>query len=172
MIAQLLAELELLPHGTTTNFGAGGGIPASRMPTGESHPPHEYWRERFKGAQPHEHSRLIEQAQAELQAWRKRPAIQITEETSEQYELRMIAEGEGWAAEDVAKSFNCLPKQVRKIRAKHDRLPATGKPVASLGPSSDQAARAKEMVANGFTERQMRLILKCGGSTIERLLAA
>ena len=141
------------------------------MPTGESQPPHEYWRGRYEVASLCEREKVLAEAQVELEAWRRRPVLEIVGESPEQYELRIIKEGEGWAAEEVARAFNCLPKQIRKIRLKHSRSGVTGMLEASNTPASDDAARAKQLAENGFTERQMRMILGCGGSRLARLLS-
>jgi hypothetical protein len=173
---QVLAELEMLPHGTVTNWSPSGhGVPDSRPPSGvrldgpSELPPHLLWRMRWEQADEHEQATILEKAKAELDAWRKGHGDASAGETTAETEKRMLREGKGWPAKDVALRFNCTPTYVERVRRAAGRTADLGEGAAG-GKDGDEAERARELLSRGFSEKQIRMILRCGGSKLDRLL--
>jgi hypothetical protein len=187
----ILAQLELLAHGTITNYSpTGGGHSAdTKPPTGESRPPHLHWRERWERAVRDDeewtidrelvnceeiikHRKdVIEKAQADLDSYRKRTEGVVVGETEEELEARIVREGEGWSVEQVAQHCRCTVTFARKARLKAGVSVATGKrPDGLKVDSSDQSMRVREYAANGYTERGIALLTGLSKSTIRRLV--
>lgn len=184
---QLLAEMQLLPHGTTPNYNptGAGGAPDSRMPTGESKPPHEYWARRWELAIERDEENelresapitkarrvVLDRAGVELDAWRKTPQVTIVSETEAELEARIVNEGQGWTVEQIAMHARCTTTFARRSRIKAGVSLLTGKPPPNVVLDlPDERERAQQLAAQGLTDRQIRMILKCGGSKVARLL--
>jgi hypothetical protein len=183
----ILAQMELLPHGTITNYSptGGGGGADTKPPTGESRPPHEHWRERWERAVfddmeeeqreattiTRHRRRVIDNAQKELDSLRKRPEIKVQGETEEELEKRIIRDGEGEPVDRVALAMRCTPTFVRKARLKAGRSVVTGNaPKDAPLDTEDQVEKVRRLKEEGYTERGIRMILKIGGSKLQRLL--
>lgn len=176
---QVLAELEILPHGKTQNYAPSTGHDAedAGVPQGESFPPHLKWRAAYEMADnDHARGKVIDAAQAELDAWRVqglRPELQP--ETSAELEARVIKAGEGWSVKDTANSTKCSETLVRRIRVSHGLNQVDGLPLAkpTVKPSPpERVAKAREMRDNGMRLKQIAAVLGCDKATISRDLAA
>jgi hypothetical protein len=130
-------------------------------PTGEGHPPAEFWIRRYLKAPPDERAQIAHAAEAELQAWRRRdPELnEIKTETLEDLKRRIIGEGEGWSARDVALAMRCTPTLVRTTREDAERDPEHGRPDRSL-------AHARQLRAEGLSLRQIAQITGIPKSTL------
>lgn len=179
---RILFEMKwLLPWGAIASYNAtgGGGVPSSKPPAGvrlegaSEELPHVYWLRRWNETFGLERKEAIYQAaRKELDSWRKRPKVKVREETREDFERRLVEEGEGWTVDDVARSFKCLPRQVREICRRHG-VPVKSNKIGKMPQglkAIDEAQHAREMAANGMPEKHIRMILGCGGSKLQRLL--
>lgn len=197
---RVLFEMKwLLPWGSTTRYDptGGGGVPDSKMPAGvrldgrTEETPHELWKRHWDHTyhsprQPqscdlcargnsqtgsHGRERVYRAAKEDLVAWRKRPAVHVVEETSDDLDARIVREGQGWSVKDVAQHFKCTPTRVRQARLTAGANATTGK-LENAAPidTIDESIRAQELARKGLSEKQIRMILKCGGSKVGRLL--
>ena len=187
-IRSILAQMEMLAHGTITNYSptGGGGVPDSKPPTGDGKPPHEHWRKRWERAvyddleEEHREAttitrhrqRVIEKAQADLDGYRKRAEGKIIGETEGELEARIVREGEGWTVEQVAQHCRCTPTFARKARLKAGRSVVTGKAPKDMAIDRDDdlRSRALKLKREGVSGRGIRLILGIGGSKLDQLL--
>ena len=174
---QVIAELELLAHGKTATIDGSGGHSDEPMgcPPGERSPPHDYWRGVLGRALGDDHAltKVLEGATRELESWRPSPREATPGETTDQFEQRLVKEGEGWAVQDVANHMKTTPKIVRRVRREAGVDEVTGLPVVRLIlPSPERAAKAKAMRAENLTYRQIAAKLGCGVETVRRDLAA
>ena len=184
---QILARMELLPHGSITNYSPTGvgGSADTKPPTGELRPPHEHWKRRWLLAVERDEeteqreattitthrSDVIEKAQADLDSYLKRTEGLVVGETEEQLEARIVREGDGWSVGEVAQHCRCTPTFIRKARLKAGVSIETGKqPDGLRADSVDQIAHARELARNGLTERQIAFFTGASKSTIRRVL--
>jgi hypothetical protein len=184
----ILANMELLAHGTITNYSptGGGGSADTKPPTGESRPPHEHWARRWEKAvyddleEEHRESapitrhrrRVIEKAQADLDSYRKRAEGQVVGETESELEARIIKDGEGEPVDRVALAMRCTPTLVRKARLKAGRSVVTGKAPRDtvIDAPTDQHDRARALAEDGHTERQIAWLTGLPKTTLRRIL--
>ena len=172
-IHQVLAELELVSHGTTANLApTGRGSEGAAVPPGESHPPHIHWRERWLGAVDEEdRRRVLAGARRELASLRKRTVVKVSMETEEELEARIIREGRGEPVDRVAAAMRCTSTFVRKARLKAGVSVTTGKaPKGIMIGTVDQREHAEHMAENGATERQIEFVTKLPKTTVRRIL--
>lgn len=103
------------------------------LPSGEGSPPLEYWLELLPLCQTlEEFTAVLERAQAELDAWRRRPEPPPEGETLDDLSRRIIDEGEGWTPQEVALAMRVTPTLVRNVRSEAERDPEYGRPDGSL----------------------------------------
>lgn len=136
-VRQLAAELELLSHGACVSWNPAGGhgIPDSRPPSGDVHPPHLQMLADWD-----KHGdRVLDKWLETLKAW-KGGGTQRPEGKSER-EIVLEA-GEGYAPADVADRFRLTATMVRKWRAQDGRNVETGRRVAMNGRTQQQIAEA------------------------------
>jgi len=174
---QVLANLELLMHGTTTNFSSEGGGDGSgtKQPTGELHPPHLLWRERWEQAASDDaRRRVLENAKADLESYRK--GTKSTVEGMNWEEL-ILADGEGYSPEMVAQRYGISEHHVRRMRKRHDRGTEDGietNPKAKQETTTEKIAAGKRraevarMKAKRMSNRQIAFVLDCAETTIRR----
>lgn len=163
---QVLGEMEVwLQYGTTVNFApTRGGSEGYGRPPGDENPAHLVWREKWDRANPLDYERLLEEAREYLAGALHQKRVEVVPETQAELEARVVSEGDGWSVPDTARHCRCTETFVRKARMRA---------VAAAAESKiDEAERAKQLANDGFSERQIRMILNCGGSKIKRLLAA
>jgi transposase len=167
---QVLCEMELFMHGTTASLdpsgigGDGGGKP----PTGESHPPHIEWRERWNRAiGTHQQEKTLEAAVKDLKAYREgAKGRKVSGENIAELEERIVKKcGEGWTVEEVAQHCRCNPKLVRVSWLKASVIPDEEKQ-----PSKFQRARVKQLAGQKMSERDIAEMTKLSKTTIRRLL--
>lgn len=183
----ILAQLEMLPHGTITNYSpTGGGHGAdTKLPTGELRPPHEHWRRRWDLAVERDEEteqresapvttqrkRVIEKAQADLASYRKRTEGLVVGETEQELKRRVVKEGDGWTVEQTAAHCRCTATFVRRARLQEGVSVESGKRPDGLSiDSTDELERARQYAANGLTERQIAMLTDLSKSTIRRVL--
>lgn len=188
----ILANMELLAHGSTANWSPTGRSRGGSYgrPPGDERPPHEYWRARWERAvrddeewtieamltnceEVVKHRRgVIAKAQADLDSYRKRAEGEIVGETAGELEARVVCEGDGWTVADTALHCRCTTTFVRKARLKAGRSVVTGKAPKDLVIAADDGLRdrALKLKREGVSGRGIRLILGIGGSKLEQLL--
>jgi hypothetical protein len=167
---QVLCEMELFMHGTTASLdptgigGDGGGKP----PTGELHPPHIEWRERWNrvvGTQQQE--KMLEAAEKDLKVYREgAKGRKVSGENIAELEERIVKKcREGWTVDEVAMHCRVLPSLVRRAWLKASVIPDEEKP-----PPEKQRARVLELAGQHMRERQIAAITKLPKSTVRRIL--
>jgi hypothetical protein len=154
----------LVQHGATLRYErARPSADPSPFPMGDGHPPIEYWWGRYcRAGSDAERDRVEELANEALCAWRRRPDPPPEGETVEQWVDRIIKEGEGWSAADVALAERCTPRMVRRWRMERERNPETGRVEGSL-------QHARELRAQGLTLRQVAMMTGIPKSTLHDL---
>jgi hypothetical protein len=185
----ILAQLEMLPHGSTANWSSTGRSRGGSYgrPPGDECPSHEYWRMRWERAvwddleeEQREaaivvtrHRRdVISKAQKDLNSYRKRAEGQVIGETEAELEARVVREGDGWTVEQTAQHCRCTPTFVRKARLKAGRSVVTGKAPRDtvIEEPTDQHERARALAEDGHTERQIAWLTGLPKTTLRRIL--
>lgn len=156
-IRQVLAELELISHGTTASWNPAGGTDSDRDPRprgGELDPPHDRYRRRYLNATTDtERANVLHAARAELAAITRRQAREVREETAAEFDARAREKlAEGWTVQQVADHMRATPTRIRRAQA---------------GASeADVLAFAKQ----GMSVRYIALRVGIPKSTVQRLL--
>lgn len=165
---QLLAELELISHGSTQSWNSSGrGESSAAFPPGESAPPHLHWRARFTVAHPEALPALIEAARTDLKALRTR-SNQAPASIS--VDLLVIEDGTGYSPEHVAHSYGLTPAHIRRIRERAGRSIETGQAPddrCTLDPI-ERAQRVRDLAAKGMTQKQIAMAVGCNQATVSR----
>lgn len=175
---QVLAELEMLPHGTITNYhSSGGGEADTREPTGESSPPHLLWKREWEIAERrgdknrlHEVHRL---ATADLDSYRRSTGTGLQAgavETELEFEDRIIRIGKGWTVEQVAIHCRCTPTFVRRARLKGGVKVDDGTEPEGFELGDSPAEKVRKLDKNGLSERGIEMATGLPKSRIRRLL--
>lgn len=171
----ILTKLELTSNGATASFDADSGGGSARhheanIPRlGRHDAPHLFYAIEYDRARDdQEREQVIERAEDELRAITHSRADRTKEETRDQRDQRMVDDGEGFEAIEVARRFNCGVRDVHRARAAAGRDTQWGKaPVNGRALTVEQRrARAREMEAKGMTGRQIALALKVSYSTV------
>jgi plasmid maintenance system antidote protein VapI len=170
-IRQVLAQLELVSHGTITAYNSSGGHAAESgraLPPGELKPPHEFYRQQFaETTGDHDRSKLLEQAQAELGAITKRP-IAIEGLTDAQILEEKILEKDGWSDVDLAKHLRCTSGHVRRVRNSAGKDGVTGE-LLELS-AVDRSDLAAAMQTRGLNQEEIAKRMGISQPTVSRLL--
>lgn len=136
-------------HGRTASLnGSGRGGERNPVPQGESSPPTDYWLQRFRHATLGELPALLKGARDELErikGYGRAAQPKPEGESREEWEARLLREGEGFEARDVAVKFSCATRDVTRIRAAAGRDPNLGK--------VDVRELAKTMTVREIAER-------------------
>lgn len=158
---QVLVALQLLSHGATASLSpiAGRGGESEQVgPNGEGKPPHERYAQALRepGA---DVDAVMEEARAELAAWKRRPLAAPAEvETLDDLKARIVQCG-GWDAREVALAMRCTESLVRVSRVEASCDPEWGKPLDQPLPT-DPRERAAALVDLGLPYRQVEAL--CG----------
>jgi hypothetical protein len=103
------------------------------FPSGEGAPPAEHWLNLLSRCSTLDEVRVVfAAAQAELDAWRRRPEPPPQGETLDDLKRRVIEDGEGWTPQEVALAMRVTPTFVRNVRHEAEREPQYGRPDGSL----------------------------------------
>jgi hypothetical protein len=158
---RLVVAYQMLGYGTTIRYGARRGAEGGPLPGGEGDPPLDHWLALWASARlPHEKVLIVAAARSELAAWKRRPDPPPEGETGQEMIERLIHEGEGWTARDVALAFRCTPSLVRRWRIEHERNPDTGRAEGTI-------EQAKDLMASGkYTLRQVAMLTGIPKSTL------
>jgi hypothetical protein len=161
-LADVLSAWMLVSYGTVQRWGRQSPTCDPQPgPTGEGHTPAEFWITRYLKAPPEDRAQIAHAAEAELRAWQRRdPELNtVKTETLEDLKRRIIEEGEGWGAKDVALAMRVTPTLVRNARTEAEREPEYGRPDGSL-------AHARELRAEGLSLRQIAVLTGIPKSTL------
>lgn len=187
----VLLDLALVSHARTTTWepSTSGGKPGSRDLTGGDKGASYYaarygepfhrctatcrHRQQPAGTDP-ERQAVLDEARAELRhlrghEQRERP----TGETSDQRDARIVREGEGFPAREVAIRFRCGVTDVRRARNDAGREPDLGYPTTVEQPltRSDRRDRVRKLRDSGMSIGAIALRLGIGKATVHEDLA-
>lgn len=144
-IRLVLANLELLSHGTTASWNPSGGRSAESSavgPPGDSRPPHLIYRARFdKAVSDDERRQVLRQAEDELLRLRggnHRPAA-VSRTDAEILADQILEEGRGSTPAEVSQRYRCTPGHVRRVRMHNGRNSETGAVLDALSLTDQQA---------------------------------
>jgi hypothetical protein len=169
----VLARLELLQHGTTTNYDPAKGSRNSEptiFPPGETSPPHERWRAAMEAAEQRDLGLVVQRAADDLLGATRRPLAPVLAETMGELVARIMA-CDGFDPREVALSLRCTERLVRTTRVQGGRHAENGHALKACHNADDDVARARELVAGGMTLRQAGAILGVAHTTVARWLA-
>jgi hypothetical protein len=169
-VRQLLAELELIAHGSCQAWNSAGGHGESTtvLPFGELHPPHITLRilyiEQHTDAG---RSSVVKAMEDELEAVRGHvDRSHVVGESREDEDKRIVKQGEGFNADEVALRFNCTPTRVRRARLAAGRSPRDGTAPRASVEVEDGQTEALRMKAQGMSVRAIAMVLVLPKSTI------
>lgn len=158
--------MTLLSHGKVAALQRSRGGDADRIgPNGEAHPMHERWAALIAAAPDAGTARLLlEQAEAELGAWLRRPLAPDTAETLEELAARIVADGWGITAPEAACAMRCTPTLVRRLRLAARRHPENG--YALPERHGDPLTDARVLDKAGLSLRQIEALTGLPKSTL------
>jgi hypothetical protein len=158
----LLAQLELISHGSTASWNpAGGHSEPSPLPFGESAPPHLVLRERYLEADDDAgRSRAVEAMRRELKHARGYvDRSHVVGETRHEETLRIIKEGEGFTPAEVSLRFRCTPTRVRAVRLATGRDAEAGRLIEGENPNPGDDVEAAKRAAVRMKQHGMSIRL-------------
>lgn len=151
----VLVPMQCLMYGNAMKWDSStssGKPTGGERPPGESQPLHTEWQQRYVMAGSlEEREQVIADATDALVKYRCGPRVDVEGETREQWEERLIRDGVGWDASDVAPKFNTGTREVLKIRLKYRRDPSTGRPMAGV--------TVAQLAQEGLSARQIMAIV-------------
>jgi len=183
---QVLIDLEVASNGTTTSFdSSGGGVFGSKVPISggcdmRTDPPHIFWRKQWDAAGNDARRReVLGLARDELRRLQKAspPPRGLQEETEGERNERLLRDGDGWRAEEVAVTFKMTPSAVRKIRRQHGRDPERGTDDLDApmpyGTVEERRRRARTLIyERGLSLRAAALKMGVSHETVRKDLMA
>lgn len=121
-IRQVLAELELISHGTTASYNPGGGHNDPLYPPGEMLPPHLDYRRRYQRCwTDYQRRNVIDAARKELDRIKRTPAKPVLP-----FKQRILTEWEGHGDTEVAQVTNTPRSTIRLWRKQAGLNPTDG----------------------------------------------
>lgn len=190
---EILAQLSTCSHVPASGYQPTGRSRSSDEKIGGSRPPGDLGEAKYArkygrpfneptpdhpGADTDERRRkVIDEAATELSRIRGRGVERpdpTALETEDQLVIRMLTETEGWTPEEVeASSFRMPARLVRRFRTRHTLNPETGKPPTEVtgheaADAEQRVARARELDDQGFSVRQIALMLRTSVTTVKR----
>lgn len=172
---RVLLDLEMTSCGVTASLDSNGsGAFGSAPPrSGDFDPPHLRYRREWNAARGGtERQRILERARDELDSIRVSRAGEGSETEAERTR-RMLREGEGFTAREVAVRFATTEAAVRRTRSRHGRSPENGT-VEPMRPMPDATpAERRERVAllwreHRMSTRRIALVLGVSHETVRR----
>ena len=131
---EVIVGFAMIQYGSVMRWGR--TVPSAEgavLPQGEGCPPLDYWFSLIDRAETVEEvDAIVDRARAELQAWRRRPDPPPPGETMADLKRRVLDEGEGWTAKEVALAMRVTPTFVRAVRVEYERDAEYGRPDGSL----------------------------------------
>lgn len=165
----LLSRMALIGYGDTQRLGGRAGESGRTGPPGEANPMHERWATLFAAAAtPEALAAMVEEAQAELSAWVRKPLAPDVSETWEELAERIVTDGWGVSASECALAMRCTPTMVRRARLAEMRHPDSG---YSLPVEADAMAWARRLDDAGLTLGQIQTLTGVAKSTLHDRLS-
>jgi hypothetical protein len=121
---QILAELEMISHGTTAKIGYTTAHGNDReLPPGESNPPHLRYRALWdQQITPEGKDKVLRAAKHELDTLRRRPTVNVTGEPAHIRHARIVKFiRDGWTHREIAVAERTSEGEVRRIWAKSQK---------------------------------------------------
>lgn len=179
---EVLLQLALTSNGRTSAFdSSGGGTPdyvlvddKGRGKLGRGDAPHLLYAAEWADAQDDPaRAAVLEAAKAELDHIRRSHADRSAGESREDRDRRIIKEGDGWAARDVATTFRCGITDVHKARSAAGRDIEYGKPARNGRELSKQERTAEilRLHRQGLSQDQIASALNIVRSSVRYVLA-
>ena len=168
----------LLRLALTSTVSAGKVVPqssgpvhhTSSRPSGSAQPPAERYAALIMASRTdHEARRHLEAARLELQTTMRRPLANTSRHTARELASRIVSEGAGMTAVDVAVMCRCTPGLVRAARVGADRDPERGRSLVGV----TRERWASELRAAGYSLRAVSAMTGIPRSTLhhrERVL--
>jgi hypothetical protein len=160
----VLIAMQCLSYGSTTSWQSNTGHQkptGGNRPPGDSQPLHQHWQIVYVMADGLDaREQVISDATDALIEARVRTTPVPQGETREQWEERLIKDGDGWPAREVAVRFLTATREVTKIRMRYERDPHMGRPL-------EQQASVPELIARGLSARQIAFITGKKPSSIQ-----
>lgn len=161
-ITQVLAELEMVSHGTTQSWNASGrgGDATCRpgqsgdLPPGELAPPHLVYRRRYDNAlTDYERQGILRDARHTLKRAKHAPnGRDIKPEDPKDRDKRIAnLQSQGWTWDDIARADGSTPSEVRKAAARHHAT--TGERTESVRTYAERNGISKSKVHRMFPGR-------------------
>lgn len=166
---EVLLQLSLLSNGRTSSFEASRSSDPDYTPTlSPGDAPQLYYARRWDAAVDDiERAAVLKAAQDCLEEERHSQSLSTGGETLAQRNARIVAQGEGWEARDVANHFKCGINDVWKARDAAGRDRDRGERPRELG-DTDRRAEIERMAGRGMSARQIAFTLGVGYNTVRR----
>jgi hypothetical protein len=139
-----------------------GSVHSSQRPAGSAHTAERLAALIANAKSEREARDWLEVARNELQTTLRRPLAGVTHESWRELEVRIVSEGAGFPAVEVAIMCKCTTTFVRSARIGADREPEHGRSLA--GVTSERWAR--ELRAAGYSLRQVSALTGIPRSTL------
>lgn len=158
----------LLRLALTSTVGAGrvtprsGLAPTGARPSGTVHVAERYASLIAGAGSERDARRWLDEARAELQSVLRRPFAGVSESDRRELELRIVSEGVGMTAVEVAVMCRCTVTVVRRARLGAERDPERGKSLAGV----TRERWVRELRASGYSLRQCEALTGIPRSTI------
>lgn len=144
------------------------GTPEHRRPTGEATPTWESLARALDAAETVEEVvRVGQRVRAEVVAATRRTMVRSTTESATELAERIVGDGAGWPADDVATAMRCNVSFVTRARLAAGRDPETG----LLPRDADPYELASELRAQGRSYRTIAALTGIPRSTLHDRLS-
>lgn len=179
----VLLQLALTSNGRTSAYdSSGGGTPDyvlvdddGRGKLGASDAPHITFAERWDlaGENEEERASVLARAQATLDAIRKSSADPLAVETKDARDRRIIKEGDGFPARDVANAMRCGIKDVWRAREAAGRDIEFGerRQNGREMPPEQRNAEILRLIRRGLSQREIATRLDIDRGSVRYVLA-
>lgn len=174
-MGRVLIQMAMLSYGRTQAWNASGGGDGDHIPFGEP-PLFDEWARRYveAGRSDEQRVRVIADASRALEQWRggmsRGSGVQQVMSDAELLRNRILTEGKGWSAVEVARACRCTVTHVRKVRLaagvdeNGDAIPAI-----SEGDTADQI---RQWAQRNLSHRQIAMLTGTSARTVGRVLKA
>lgn len=178
----VLLQLALISQGRTASYNSSGGAEVDYtpiaftaagdvVPLSRDQAPHEYYARAYDRAETEEARERVYKAAAQLlDDLRRSSGDPGRVETKQQLFARIVNDGAGWHAQDVANRMRCGVTLVRKAREEAGRETETGRPLRNGRELThdERHAEIERLLADGLSARQVARALRLSYSTVLR----
>lgn len=169
---QVLAELELVSHGSTQSWNSDGRGGLERLfPPGELFPPHVHYRHLWDRATSDDgRAGVYREARAALKEITRRDPTKPKGLGEREIMLRNVLDHSGSSAAEIAMHYRYSVRQVRTIMMQEGRNPDSGVIDPDLTPGGSQEAWAALLKDRGLSQEQIAERMSISQPTVSRLL--